>query len=142
MNKTKIKMKLVALCFLITGSLIAQQKLTKISQSIKVDKDVVVNLNTSYSNIVFDTWNKNTIEIEAYVEGEKLSQEELEDALKHWDVDIDATSNEVSIRTNRGHTSSLWASHDTGDFHGKRGSQSANGKAIVKQPCRNRQVNT
>ena len=113
MNKTKIKMKLVALCFLITGSLIAQQKLTKISQSIKVDKDVVVNLNTSYSNIVFDTWNKNTIEIEAYVEGEKLSQEELEDALKHWDVDIDATSSKVSISTRGGQSRSLWLHGDS-----------------------------
>ena len=79
MNKTIIQIKLVALCFLITGSMMAQQKLTKVSQSIKVDKNVVVDLNTSHCNIVFDTWNKNTIEIEAYIEGEKLSKEELAD---------------------------------------------------------------
>lgn len=118
MNRIKIKMKLVALCFLITGGLVAQQKLTKVSQSIKVDKDVVVDLNTSYSNIVFDTWNKNTIEIEAYVEGEKLSKEALEDALEHWDVDIDATSSKVSISTRGGHSQSLWVHRDSHDCEG------------------------
>jgi hypothetical protein len=115
MNSNKIK--LVALCLLITGGLLAQQKLTKVSQSIKVDKDVVIDLNTSYSNIVFDTWNKNTIEIEAYVEGEKLSNEELEKALKHWDVDVDATRKKVSIRTRGDHSSAIWAHayHDCDD---------------------------
>ena len=48
------------------------------SQTIKVDKEVTIDLNTSYCNIVFDTWNKNVVEIEAYIEGEKLSKEELE----------------------------------------------------------------
>ncbi|ULC58541.1 hypothetical protein MBM09_11490 [Flaviramulus sp. BrNp1-15] len=116
MNNSIIKMKLFALCFLITGGLIAQQKLNKVSQSIKVDKDVVIDLNTSHTNIIIDTWNKSTVEIEAYIEGEKLSKEELEDALKSWDVDIDASTNEVSIRT-RGGGSTLWAyrTSDKGD---------------------------
>lgn len=118
MNKTIIKIKLVALCFLISGGILAQQKLTKVSQSIKVDKGVVVDLNTSYSNIIIDTWNKGTIEIEAYIEGEKLSKEELEDALKHWDVDIDASSNAVSISTSGGHSSSLWAHSNSHDCEG------------------------
>ncbi|WP_339896315.1 hypothetical protein [uncultured Algibacter sp.] len=118
MNKTIIKLKLVALCFLITGSIMAQKKLTKVSQSIKVDKDVVVDLNTSYCNIVFDTWNKNTIEIEAYIEGEKLSKEALADALKQWNVDVDASSSKVSITTNRSQSSSLWVLNDSNHVDG------------------------
>ena len=118
MNKTIIKIKLVALCFLITGSMMAQKKLTKVSQSVKVDKNVVVDLNTSHCNIVFDTWNKNTIEIEAYIEGEKLSKEELANALKNWSVDVSASSNKVSITTNRGQSALLWtdsnSNHDDG----------------------------
>lgn len=126
MNRTIIKIKLVALCFLITGSIMAQEKLTKVSQSIKVDKNVVVDLNTSHCNIVIDTWNKNTIEIEAYIEGEKLSKEELADALKDWDVDVDASSNKVSITTNRGQSSSLWALSDSNHVDG-------NVRAILKE---------
>ena len=109
MNKTIINIKRFALCFFLTGSLIAQQKLTKVSQSISVDKDVVIDLNTSHTNIVFDTWSKGTVEIEAYIEGEKLSKEELQDVLKLWHVDIDATKSKVSIKTQGGSGANLWA---------------------------------
>ncbi|SFD03699.1 hypothetical protein [Algibacter pectinivorans] len=116
MNSFYIKIKFVVLCFLISGSIAAQQKLTKVSQSIKVDKDVVVDLNTSYCNIVFDTWNKNTVEIEAYIEGEKLSKDQLDDALKQWHIDIDATTNKVIINAGSGHApNAMWAHHEAYD---------------------------
>lgn len=98
MNKIIIKIKLFVLSFLITGGLMAQQKLNKVSQSIKVDKNVTIDLNTSHCNIVFDTWNKDTIQIEAYIEGDGLSKEALENALKNWDVDVYASNGQVKIR--------------------------------------------
>lgn len=97
MNNKFIKRSLFVLSFLIVGSGIAQQKLTKLSQSIKVDKNAILNLNTSNCNVEFDTWSKSVVEIEAYIEGEKLSKEELEKALKEWGVAVNATSKEVSI---------------------------------------------
>jgi len=114
MNKTIIKIKQFALVFFISSSLFAQQKLTKVSQSIKVDKDVTIDLNTSHCNIVFDTWNKGTVEIEAYIEGEDLSKEELEEALKAWDVDVEGSQSNVSIKT-KGYPSTVWAYSNHGD---------------------------
>lgn len=111
MNKTIIKIKLFILSFLIVSSISAQEKMTKLSQSIKVDKDVTIDLNTSYANIVFDTWNKNTVEIEAYVEGEGMSNEELKKALEAWHVDVDASSSHVSIKTT-GHRYNVWKHYD------------------------------
>ncbi|MGE5943344.1 MAG: hypothetical protein ACM31G_03290 [Flavobacteriales bacterium] len=108
MNSKIIKQTLFVLSFFIVGNIIAQQKLTKLSQSIKVDKDVILNLNTSNCNIEFDTWNKNVVEIEAYIEGEKLSKEELEKALKAWGVSVDATSKEISITT-KGNAPAAWS---------------------------------
>ncbi|MFD1163077.1 hypothetical protein [Hwangdonia seohaensis] len=108
MNSTIIKIKQFALVFFISSSLLAQQKLTKVSQSIKVDKDVTIDLNTSHCNIVFDTWNKGTVEIEAFIESDDLSKEELEAVLKDWDVNVAGSQGQVSIKT-RGHSSSLWA---------------------------------
>ena len=109
MNRTIIKIKQFALVFFISGSLLAQQKLTKVSQSIKVDKDVTIDLNTSYCNIVFDTWNKGTVEIEAFIEGDDLSKEELQDALKDWGVNVEGSQEKVLIST-RGNTSPfVWA---------------------------------
>ncbi|WP_299550369.1 hypothetical protein [Seonamhaeicola sp.] len=99
MNRSLIKLKLLVVAFFTVGSLTAQKQ-TKVSQSIKVDKDVTIDLSTSYCNIVFDTWNKNVVEIEAYVEGDNLSDEELKEALKNWKVNVDASSDEVTISTN------------------------------------------
>ena len=113
MNKSLIKSVLTLSIF--AASLVnAQQKQTKVSQSINVDKNVNISLNTSYTNIVFDTWNKDVVEIEAYVEGEKLSKEELQKALKDWDVQVDATKNSVTISTKGGNTTS-WAYSFNGD---------------------------
>jgi len=113
--KQSLLLNLITLVVFITGSITAQQKLTKVSQTIKVDKEVTIDLNTSYCNIVFDTWNKNVVEIEAYIEGEKLSKEELQEALKDWNVDVDATNNLVTIST-RGSAPYAWAyKYDGGD---------------------------
>lgn len=116
MNRSIIKYGICIVCFLWALPILSQEKLTKVSQSIKVDKGVTIDLNTSHCNIEFDTWNKNTIEIEAYVEGKDLSVEELKDALKNWQVDIDATSNLVSIKT-KGTPHVAWVS--SGDYDGE-----------------------
>ncbi len=96
MNKSLIKLKLLVVVFITSTSLMAQ-KHTKVSQAIKVNKGAVIDLNTSHCNIVFDTWNKNEVNIEAYIEGEGLSNEELQEALEDWDIDVDASSNEIEI---------------------------------------------
>ncbi len=85
----------------------AQQKLTKASQTINVSKDVNIDLNTSYVEIEIDTWNKNTLEIEAYIEDEKLSKEELQEALKHWDLKIEGSGDYVKI-SSEGHGHPRW----------------------------------
>lgn len=89
---------------LLLGSLafpmnLSAQKVSKVSQSIKVDAAVTVKLNTNYCTIELDTWNKDIVEVEAYIDGEKLSQEALQEALERWHIDVDATSSEVVIST-------------------------------------------
>ena len=106
--KQSLILKLFTLTVFITVSISAQERLTKVSQSIKVAKEVTIDLNTSYCNIVFDTWNKDVVEIEAYIEGEKLSKDELEKALKDWNLDVDATNKMVTISTG-GNAPYAWA---------------------------------
>ncbi|WP_299334792.1 hypothetical protein [uncultured Psychroserpens sp.] len=110
--KTKFKIVMLMFCC-ITMSVTAQQKLTKLSQRVDVTKDVNIDLNTSYVQIEIDTWNKNTLEIEAYIEGEKLSKEELQEALKHWNVKVTGSGDYVKI-SSEGHSGS-W--EDLGNLH-------------------------
>ncbi len=81
----------------------AQQKLEKTSKSINVNKDVTIDLNTSHTNIIIDTWDKNKVDVEAYIESDELSRSELKEVLKNWDVDIEGGDNLVTIRTSGGY---------------------------------------
>ena len=76
------KLITLALLFLWAFSLNAQQKLEKVSKTVKVNKDVTLNLNTNYTNIEIDTWDKNEVQVEAYIESKKLSKQELQEILK------------------------------------------------------------
>ncbi|WP_323788740.1 hypothetical protein [Psychroserpens sp.] len=96
---------LLLLFFCFTIHVSAQQQLTKLSQKIDVSKDVTIDLNTSYVQIEVDTWNKNTLEIEAFVNGEKLSKEELQEALKAWDLRVEGSGDYVKISSEGSHNS-------------------------------------
>ncbi|MCB0382593.1 MAG: hypothetical protein KDD05_04635 [Psychroserpens sp.] len=96
---------LMHLVFCFTLSVSAQEQLTKLSQKIDVTKDVTIDLNTSYVEIEIDTWNKNTLEIEAYIEGEKLSKEELQEALKAWNLKVEGSGDYVKISSEGSFTS-------------------------------------
>ncbi|MFS4483025.1 hypothetical protein ACKGJY_08400 [Hyunsoonleella sp. 2307UL5-6] len=111
-----IKIKIVLLTCLTMATLGAQEKVTKVSQSFKVDKDVVIDLNTSQCNIVFDTWNKNEVSIESYVESDVLTKKELEEVAKTWRIDIDGSTKLVSINTSGGHASHSYSFNAHGDY--------------------------
>ena len=101
-------MTLFMLCGML--SLTAQQKLNKLSKSVNVSKDVTIDLNTSHVQIEIDTWNKNTVEVEAYIESDKLSKEELKKALDDWNVEVDGSGNLVTIASNGNRGS--WDNYD------------------------------
>ncbi|SDI04487.1 hypothetical protein [Winogradskyella thalassocola] len=99
--------RILVMC-LITTFGYAQKKMTKTSQSIKVNKEVVVDLNTSYVEIEIDTWNKDVVEVEAYIEGDKLSDAELKQALENWNLKVEGSSNRVLISSTGGSGSALF----------------------------------
>ena len=102
--KTTYKiLTLLFFCFALSVS--AQEKLIKVSKKIDVTKDVEIDLNTSYVQIEIDTWNKSTLEIEAYIEGEKLSKEELQEALKSWNLKVEGSGSNVKITSDGSHGS-------------------------------------
>lgn len=108
MKPLKLYMTLLLLCGML--SLSAQQKLNKLSKSINVTKDVTIDLNTSHVQIEVDTWNKNTLEVEAYMESDKLNKDELKKALEDWNITVEGSGNSVTI-TSQGNRGS-WDNYD------------------------------
>lgn len=111
--KTYKILTLLFFCFALSVS--AQEKLTKVSKKIDVTKDVEIDLNTSYVQIEIDTWNKSTLEVEAYIEGEKLSKEELQEALKSWNLKVEGSGSNVKITSDGSHGS--WSFSDNEHVH-------------------------
>ena len=94
-----INIKIILIVLLSTFSVSAQQKLSKASQSIKVNKDVTIDLNTSFTNIEIDTWNKDIIEVEAYMESDVLSKEELQKYFDAWHMTLEGSNDYVTIKS-------------------------------------------
>lgn len=94
-------LSILLLCLVTTFSY-AQKQMSKSSQSIKVNKDVIIDLNTNYVEIELDTWNKDVVEVEAYIESNVLSDEDLKRALEAWNLDVKATNDRVIISSQGG----------------------------------------
>jgi len=92
----------LALVFLGAFGLNAQQKLEKLSKTVKANKDVILRLDTNHTNIQIETWDKNEIQVEAFVESNELSKEDLKEVVESWEVDVDGSGANVSIGSNGG----------------------------------------
>ncbi|WP_024772186.1 hypothetical protein [Aquimarina macrocephali] len=101
----KYRLNVATLGLLCCAGLFAQDRQDKLNEKLAVNKDVTVVLNTSHTNIVFETWNKNTIEVEAYLEG-NLSDENSKHILDSWQVDVLGDSQKVTINSTAGN---LWS---------------------------------
>ncbi|MDQ7917062.1 hypothetical protein RBU60_05695 [Mesonia sp. MT50] len=97
MNYTiKIILGTLGLLFLGAGAY-AQEKVDKLSETYKVENQPSVKLDTKHTQVVIETWNRNSIAVEAYVEADELSKEEVEQIAKDWKIQVLGNSNGVSI---------------------------------------------
>jgi len=88
---------------LFCASIISAQSSYK--ESFDVGNDVLVSVNTSHTNVVFETWNKNIVEVEAFVDDESLSAKEKKEIFDNWNFEVLGNSKKVVITSNEG---SLW----------------------------------
>ena len=75
-----------------------QKKTKTFHENYNVTNEVVLELNTSYADIEFETWNKNQVDITAVVELEDVSEEEANNYFKREPVKIVGNSKNISIR--------------------------------------------
>lgn len=92
------KQGIIALGFCM-GSLVgfAQKESRTYTESFNVDKDAVLDINTSYADIEFETWNKNIVEVAAVVELEGADKEEAENYFANAPIKIMGNSSRIEI---------------------------------------------
>lgn len=108
------KLNIIALSVVCFTGVFAQSKQHKLSEKFTVNNDVTVRLNTSHTSVVFETWNKNTVEVEAYIEGDQITKENKDRLLGNWQVQVLGNANEITINSVTGN---FWAGNVTSTYN-------------------------
>ncbi|MEL6918497.1 MAG: hypothetical protein AAFO99_12290 [Bacteroidota bacterium] len=116
MNKSYKLYRIVsAVLCLLTLTVYGQQSKTY-QETFNVGNEAVLDINTSHTDIEFETWNKNQVAIEAEITLEGASEEEAKAYFKESGIEIVGNSKTIEIRT-RGRSSWVFDSNDLGSFH-------------------------
>lgn len=99
MRHLKLIWSVIAILGIAVSSVNAQTKQEKLSERYNVSKDVEIEVDTRYADVIFETWNKDEVSIEAYVEGEGA-----ENAAQSWDLNVSGNSNKVRISSKGGYS--------------------------------------
>jgi hypothetical protein len=88
---------LFALCIL--GTVTAQKFDKKFTENFKTNKDVEVAINATNTEINVTTWNKNEVQVEAFIEIEGLTKKEAEEYFKNWEFEALGNKRKVKIKS-------------------------------------------
>lgn len=77
----------------------AQEKSKTYKENFNVNKDTELNINTSYADIQFETWDKDQVEITAVIELEGVDKEEADAYFERDLVKIMGNSKEIEVST-------------------------------------------
>ena len=98
MKTNKMNWLLILTFFVMSNAVFAQAKKEKLNERFNVNKDVEIEVDTRYADVIFETWSKNEVSVEAYVEGKRV-----EDALEDWDLSVSGNSSKVRISSSSGY---------------------------------------
>ncbi|HSI71380.1 MAG TPA: hypothetical protein VK941_14180, partial [Gillisia sp.] len=90
---------LLLVLVLSTASVFSQNK--KLDKTFKANQDVRINLDSRHTNVTFETWDRNEVRVEAYIDG-KLEAAEAKALLESWKFDASGDANEININSGGG----------------------------------------
>ena len=96
MRTIKLKYVMLSLLFITAGSF-AQTK--KLSKNYKTSSDVNVALDSRHTNIIIENWDRNEVQIEAYLEGDTGDREMTKKLLDSWKLETSASNGKVQIES-------------------------------------------
>ena len=116
------KQLIIALGLLTSAGLIAQAESKTFQERFIVADDAVVNINTSYADIEFETWDKDEVAITATITLEGATKEEAENYFKNSPIEILGNSKEIKI-SSKSKNNNFFANFDSNsdfDFNNMR----------------------
>lgn len=120
--------KVNAVILLFLTSIVAAQSGYK--ESFNVGDDVTVSINVSYVDVVFETWSKDVVQVEAFIEGKNLSEKEKQEIFESWNLDVFGNSRKVVVTSNSGNN---WESFESlNNFESLKSLESLSGLEALK----------
>jgi len=96
MRTIKLKYVMLSLLFFTVGSF-AQTK--KLSKSYKTSSDVNVEIDSRHTNIIIENWDKNEVQIEAYLEGNAGDSKVSQKLLDNWELSTTSSNGKIKIES-------------------------------------------
>ena len=94
--KHTFKLLILGLAFSLVGQTFGQKFDKTFTDTFNVQKDVEVEINAAHCDINVTTWNKNQVQVKAYIEIEGLTKDEAEKYFKGWN--FEALGNKSKVR--------------------------------------------
>ncbi|QCX00744.1 hypothetical protein FGM00_11730 [Aggregatimonas sangjinii] len=114
MNKSRLFNGLVLLLCVIGTAAYGQKQTKTYKEVFNVTPETILDINTSNTDIEFETWDKNEIEIEATIEIEGATAEEAKEYFENGIIEIIGNSKKITIKT--GIENSWLMRHSTNSF--------------------------
>lgn len=93
-----LQYKITLIALLCLNTIINAQKFDKkYNQEFKVNKDVVIDVNTRYTDIEIETWKKNKVTVEATIEVDGTTNEKAKEIINNWKFNAIGNSDQVAI---------------------------------------------
>jgi len=96
MKTLKYKIVSLVVLFIAIGAN-AQKYDKKVTEKFKVNSDVAIVINASHTDIDVQTWNRNEVSIEAFIEVEGVDKEEANKIIKQWEFEALGNKSKVKI---------------------------------------------
>ena len=92
-----LKHNLVVTLLFVTITLFSQNRKQNFTESFTVKSDVIVEINTSNTEVTVEHWNKNEVFVEAVIEVEGVTVEESRSLFDSWDIEALGNSSKVVV---------------------------------------------
>lgn len=81
----------------------AQERLEKTMETFNVEDGVSIDIDGAFTTFVIETWNKDQVQVEAFIEtDEELTEEEKQQLLESWDLNVMGNSEQIRISSQGG----------------------------------------
>lgn len=87
----------IFLMLLVFGSLSVSAQTKKLDKSYKTSANVTLDVDASHTNIIIEKWDKNEVQIEAFMEGGENGKDANKQLLESWKLQTSGNSGRVSI---------------------------------------------